>query len=82
MPSGNEPGPIRSDVGLVVTRGPGGIGYPIVGWVGEPGMSAPIVLVNGERKPILDEVVGLLHDRGAWDAAWHRHGESTERKNR
>jgi hypothetical protein len=38
---------------------------------------------NGERKPMLDEVVGLLHERAAWDAAWRRHGviaRSTERK--
>jgi hypothetical protein len=74
MQTRGEPGPIQLDVGLVVTRGPGGIGYPVVGWVGVPGASAPIVLVNGERKPMLDEVVGLLHERAAWDAAWARHG--------
>lgn len=79
MASASEPGPRQPDVGLVVTAGTSGIGWPVVGWTGEPGLSAPVVLVDGERKRPPVDVVGLLHDRKAWDTAWAHHGPRVSR---
>ena len=73
MSTRGEPGPIEPDVGLVVAF-PGGAGYPVVGWTGEPGLSVPVALVDGARTALYGQVVALLHDRAAWDAAWRRHG--------